>query len=285
MASARYAVLLTNLLLSALQSVQAGRPYKEYDEYILCFGKARSDFTGWPAGFSAAQYTDAMAFCSAVYGVPNRNLGCWCPAPHVAPICSLQNGANPTLFSSYFGIADAYGSISRVSMLDFCLERCECYDNDTADDYHTENATQQASSQAQPDRNPGAAVGADTPPSINAPPLGSSLANASGFGLDPTSFNTYLDVDQCGQSCKVGDSCPGHNCLCQVKSAKYEPGAGLVEYLAACTLYVSGKKAREESPPCPCNETYVSHACCDARQGMVWEAPHLKLGELVKDDL
>jgi hypothetical protein len=32
--------------------------------------------------------------------------------------------------------------------------------------------------------------------------------------------------------------------------------------------------------PCACNNTYVSHGCCGVADGLVWEAPHLWLGEL-----
>lgn len=32
---------------------------------------------------------------------------------------------------------------------------------------------------------------------------------------------------------------------------------------------------------CPCNQTYVSRACCDSQDGTVWEANELKLGALI----
>jgi hypothetical protein len=52
------------------------------------------------------------------------------------------------------------------------------------------------------------------------------------------------------------------------------------------TIEESGLLPRElEEPipsPCPCNTTYVSQACCDGHDGMIWEAPELKLGELRK---
>ncbi|KAI9840712.1 MAG: hypothetical protein M1838_003938 [Thelocarpon superellum] len=32
---------------------------------------------------------------------------------------------------------------------------------------------------------------------------------------------------------------------------------------------------------CPCNATYVSHACCNSMTGMLWEPAHRKLGELI----
>ena len=39
-------------------------------------------------------------------------------------------------------------------------------------------------------------------------------------------------------------------------------------------------RGEEEDWPCPCNETYVSHACCEARNGMVWEGRGGYLGGL-----
>ena len=50
-------------------------------------------------------------------------------------------------------------------------------------------------------------------------------------------------------------------------------------FVAACIISLSGK--REESRPCPCNATYVSHTCCDVEDGLVWEAGKFKLGELL----
>jgi hypothetical protein len=41
-----------------------------------------------------------------------------------------------------------------------------------------------------------------------------------------------------------------------------------------------------ETPPaialesCACNQTYVSHACCESTDGVIWEEPHRKLGIL-----
>ena len=34
---------------------------------------------------------------------------------------------------------------------------------------------------------------------------------------------------------------------------------------------------------CPCNATYVLYACCNSADGIVFEAPKLKLGELQQD--
>jgi hypothetical protein len=44
---------------------------------------------------------------------------------------------------------------------------------------------------------------------------------------------------------------------------------------------VGGKVRREiEDLPCPCNESYVSRSCCDAPEGLIWEAAELNLGVL-----
>ena len=41
----------------------------------------------------------------------------------------------------------------------------------------------------------------------------------------------------------------------------------------------------EERWPCPCNGTYVSYACCDVQDGLVWEDKDRWLGRLDTDDL
>ncbi|KAI9681250.1 MAG: hypothetical protein M1817_002532 [Caeruleum heppii] len=36
-----------------------------------------------------------------------------------------------------------------------------------------------------------------------------------------------------------------------------------------------------EQVACPCNQTYVSYACCESDSGIIYEEPHKKLGELI----
>lgn len=59
-------------------------------------------------------------------------------------------------------------------------------------------------------------------------------------------------------------------------------GTGLVNVVSNFTLTVKHSPVPQEvtSPACPCNCTYVSRACCEAPNGVVYEAVDLKLGIL-----
>ena len=99
---------------------------------------------------------------------------------------------------------------------------------------------------------------------------------------DPHNQKPQIDHEQCGNSCASNSDCSvGQNksCICSTQSEQYQPSAGTVAFVAACIMSLSGKRA--ESAPCPCNSTYVSHACCVSEDGNVWEAGKFKLGELL----
>ena len=88
--------------------------------------------------------------------------------------------------------------------------------------------------------------------------------------------------NQCGGNCTGSGGCgdaSSKGCMCLTQSEQYQPGEGTVAFVAACVVSLGGK--RQEGRPCPCNGTYVSHACCGARDGLVWEGEEFKLGELV----
>ena len=111
-------------------------------------------------------------------------------------------------------------------------------------------------------------------------------AGTTGDGQDsgkvqspPTTQNKIQN--QCGNSCSTNANCTGGNgCTCKTQSQSYQPGAGTVAFAAACIISLGGK--RDEPVPCPCNGTYVSHACCRVQDGMVWEREEFKLGELLR---
>ena len=97
---------------------------------------------------------------------------------------------------------------------------------------------------------------------------------------------------QCGNNCTSNDDCEapassagvggiaekGSNCTCRAQSSQYQPGPGTVAFVAACLIDMATGGKREESLPCPCNSTYVSHGCCGAKNGWISEAPAYKLG-------
>lgn len=59
-------------------------------------------------------------------------------------------------------------------------------------------------------------------------------------------------------------------------------GTGLVRMTSNSILTANGSAGSPaaDPPACPCNCTYVSVACCDAPNGVVFEAADLKLGAL-----
>lgn len=84
----------------------------------------------------------------------------------------------------------------------------------------------------------------------------------------------------CGSTCSGNADCQyrSSGCSCRTQKETLVRGKGTVAFSAICMINLAGK--REESFPCPCNATYVSHACCGVESGMVWEDASLKLGEL-----
>ena len=59
--------------------------------------------------------------------------------------------------------------------------------------------------------------------------------------------------------------------------------------IGAWTSGLNGKNnwnggKRDVVLPCPCNSTYISHSCCGAKGGLVWEPAGFNLGKLVGGD-
>lgn len=99
--------------------------------------------------------------------------------------------------------------------------------------------------------------------------------------LSHASAKPASSMKQCGNNCTRIADCKdtANGCTCRTQSEQYVPGKGTVMYAAACIVSLGGK--REEQRPCPCNQTYVSDACCAATDGIVQEPTYLKLGELL----
>ena len=90
----------------------------------------------------------------------------------------------------------------------------------------------------------------------------------------------------CHGKCSNSYSSCGSNPNCQCKANPVDGfGAGNPAfYLSSCVSVqtrLGGKVKRELIDwPCPCNASYVSQACCEAEQGLVWEPRDLKRGVL-----
>ncbi|KAI9679217.1 MAG: hypothetical protein M1817_005236 [Caeruleum heppii] len=94
------------------------------------------------------------------------------------------------------------------------------------------------------------------------------------------------------QQCSNRD---GGSCRCTARPLG-SPHGNIFHFFGACAAVHTRKKlgghvkrdergsmvweGGEETWPCPCNATYVSHQCCDSATGVVWEREEMKLGEL-----
>ena len=144
--------------------------------------------------------------------------------------------------------------------------------------------------------------------SRNGGAAGRSSRTCSLLGID-ICLDPVLEDEAADGQCRFGDcngpaQCGGSSCQCVahpslelMQQAGYGPGLprpsalcigtvvlGLALHLEKGTLN-SRLLGRDASPiGCPCNQTYVSGACCDAgTKGLVWEDLEMRLGSLDQD--
>lgn len=256
--------LLFVCLLTPMARASTLLERKIYDPYIVCANPPPPIYS-FPAGYSFFDYPNTLDLCSAANGLRGRNVGCFCSNPHDEVHCDSDR-ADPTLAGTTLSSSQNGTLIHVESFLDFCNIACYCADAKSA-----------ARARTRPYRH---ASGLDrvlnarpSPYNHNSPP--------SDAATSPESFST-----QCATNCTKNADCAGgeNGCTCKTQSEQYVPGKGMVMFTAACIISLGGK--REEQRPCPCNETYVSHACCGSPDGIVQESSQLKLGEvLVTDEL
>ncbi|KAI9853895.1 MAG: hypothetical protein M1824_000819 [Vezdaea acicularis] len=77
--------------------------------------------------------------------------------------------------------------------------------------------------------------------------------------------------------------CVGLSCVVEEVSRRvYQPWGTCSSITASRSLglnsWVGRRDVREMT--CACNSTYLSHGCCGAHEGFVWEEPEAKLGEI-----
>ncbi|KAI9676055.1 MAG: hypothetical protein M1817_000798 [Caeruleum heppii] len=97
----------------------------------------------------------------------------------------------------------------------------------------------------------------------------------------PPSTYDPLPVSTCAAvSCTNFSGCDS-GCRCGVEAYDHADWF----YKGVCS-HVTKKGKRDEADfmACPCNGTYVSEACCEAPDGMVFEGPEKKLGELLPEE-
>ena len=234
-----------------------------YDSYIICHDPLPDGFP--PAGYSADQYKHTMDLCSATNGA-SKNLGCLCPSSNAVLQCHEQI-ADPVLWSALDP------DVEDETLADFCKSACWCSPT-------RQEQTKPPNAKAQQQQNGPQGSGGSNAPANKQANSGSST------DISTDTSNPPPPQGQCGTQCKTNTDCSvkgaDAGCMCLTQSEHYQPGKGTVAFLAACIVSLGGK--RDEGRPCPCNGTYVSHGCCGARNGLVWEAKEFKLGELLRGD-
>ena len=220
-------------------------------------------------------YTNNMDLCSVDHGA-QYTVGCRCESATGVPICTRANGGDEVLLNWNLDIAWT-GWANRF--FTWCLRACRCGSPEGQEELLAESSSQTQISDNVPD--PNALSG-------NSSPLGSTggTGSSNALGVDTSTWTSSTSsLSRCNGSCAVGSECSttgiAEDCVCQVQSSTYEPASGVIQYTAACMQ--SLVSIRDEPVPCPCNETYVSHGCCGSFDGMIWEEPGMKLGELVPE--
>ncbi|KAI9757588.1 MAG: hypothetical protein M4579_003400 [Chaenotheca gracillima] len=260
--------VLTSVILAQLSLVFGAPsliPRKRFDPYIVCQGDVPGPAAGWPANYGPNNYTSNMDLCSGANGIPHINVGCICTTSQGQLHCD-EDVADPNLYYKQMTLFD-------TTFPSFCMHACECATEDDAADLADNNAM----------------LASVDIPSLNVPSPWDTAAplNTAASSMTEMSPIEATYQNQCGNNCTTAADCsPDGGCSCSAQSSTFVPGAGYgagtMKYVATCLISLGGK--RDEGFPCPCNSTYVSHACCGATDGLVWEGPQAKLGELALSD-
>ena len=273
-----------------------------YDPYIICEGAGPSHDEGLPSAYDQDDYGLNLNLCSAVHGVPRHNVGCSCTRARGNVQCH-ESVADPNLYNAMYKSSDESeieDAVERgfldgeMPFWEYCWSNCLCVDAETA--HESETNTSLAVSLlhrfrvAELARQRNESAGRTYWNAFT----GGSFSHGSFEGSTQASGQPAVQM-QCGNNCTTSQDCQGpssagpgkaaeqgSHCTCRTQSSQYQPGSGLVAYAAACLIDMATGGKREEEWPCPCNSSYVSHGCCEARDGLVWEVSEYKLGELVK---
>lgn len=239
-----------------------------HDPWVACFlRKAPTNLEGLPANYDENVYYNILQLCSANNGAP-RNVGCVCHGEHL-PIHCNQRIADPNLWW-----ANITSSGQRFPL--YCRTLCSCATRDDAAVIH-EHGSQMNPAWSSENGTLRASSGADS--EHDASSTLSTLGHAGALN------DAILrgSQNQCGGRCSQHADCHGQDrgCMCSTQSEQFLPAQAGIKYVAACISAVASNPKRNSNWPCPCNTTYVSHACCEALDGVVHEREFYKLGELL----
>lgn len=263
-----------------------------YDPYISCPGPALGHFNGLPEQYSETTYSSSLALCSGMHGAP-QNVGCVCTSSGGRLHCD-ESMADSTLYNAPLTFRD--GTIH-----DHCLGACYCMRTSfmTTRGAYEPEATEQPMAHS--------AIRSPNAPNTAGPnPFSDEAGRPFDFDNDrfrypfPPPTRGSVTSDQCGAGCTTNEDCEAcaqgttsaNNYTCRAaEQSTFNPAVGIATFVSIClrSALLTGKMGMKVEPPgkrdlelpCPCNSTYVSHGCCAAAKGLVWEPAEAKLGELV----
>ena len=283
-------------LFSLFSNFTNGDEKKYVDPYITCPGNNVPDNAhGLPSGYDRDHYFNVMQLCSGLNG-NSRNVGCVCANSNEHSFRCHPGIADPLLFHAVI-------THSLKPFPTFCADSCFCTDTESAAlnrsggydrDYYTGEIHEDENNNYWDPNNADYNIHPTTDDSeggyrqIPGNPTNGWEGEDALNSTDPVPTKVAVAHDQCWKNCTSNADCSAggeKGCMCTTHKEQYQPGSGTVAFLAACIISISGAGGkREEMRPCPCNATYVSQACCAAADGLVWEEPHFKLGELEVDN-
>lgn len=297
---------VASILILFIAFVSSSRHGVIYDPYIVCTGVAPNYDNGLPPTYSESAYSTPLTLCSAANG-HYRNVGCLCPSSSSVLQCH-EDIADSALFHARYirntrdpdrvTFPDVFPSNNLDTFSDFCDAACYC---GTADEAATLREAERASSVSSiakmtvatrmPRPTDGVQGATDVPYEPENPsPIAESATSASAASAGDGDWGQRTQ-NQCGRNCTTNPDCEGasgESCTClAAQSTQYQPGSGRIAFIAACIVSLSAEQQssrgekRAEAWSCPCNRSYVSHECCRAVDGLVWEAEEFKLGELI----
>ena len=271
------AELLSALILLTVtipfDAIVNGERMRVHDPWIGCSAaKAPTYREGLPSSCDQSIYYNNMQLCSANNGA-HRSVGCVCYGEFWPLYC------NPRIADSDLWWANV--TRSRQRFPSYCKSECSCTTKDQAAQLLEQGKYM----------NPEWVANGNGQPHVSDDVDSESESDDSFVGLSShagglSNSTSYASHNQCPGKCSTNADCgdQGNGCMCSTQSEQYLPSQGTVKFIAACIISMASNPKRENDRPCPCNATYVSHACCGAMDGLVRESKLNKLGELLTED-
>ena len=156
---------------------------------------------------------------------------------------------------------------------DLCRDNCGCREDDTDSESDRSDATQRGF------RGPVAHQLSNTPWNTDSEDSGVSGQELISR-LDSLTSSSALCYGECSRNyLGCGDLENGCRCVARRRNHKISIVGCRIPWLSG---YYGGKRglAMDPNEVCFCNSTYISQACCEVSDGLVFESPQLMLGAL-----